>query len=168
MAMETAALSAPVKPVGGPSGAGPADASSDAAFQQALATNAPQAAATPTAARAAPEIHRAALPHRGGSVGQEVLDRMEGLHKGDLKVRTGSDFQPRAPEPVSVVLPPGPAASPLTAGATPADKPVDPNDGFEANLRNLKELYDQAVQVSLMTKSTGSFNGTLNKLMSAQ
>lgn len=167
MAMDPVTLSA-VKPVGSPAvGAGGADAvRNEAVFSQAMA-NAPQAA-TPVAARPMPEVHRAALPSsRGGAMGQQVLNGIEGLHQGDLKVRTGSGFQPRAPEPVSVVLPPGPAASPLASGAGP-ERAVDPNEGFEANLRNLKELYDQAVQVSLMTKSTGSFNGTINKLMSAQ
>jgi hypothetical protein len=111
------------------------------------------------------EVERSALP--AGSrdrLGHKVLDHIEGVQRGDARVRAEGTARGPVRPAVASVLPPGPAAQPLTAKAGPAQG----QDGFQVQLNSLKEMYDQAVQVSLMTKSTGALNGTVNKLTSAQ
>ncbi|MCP3413527.1 nodulation protein NolB [Bradyrhizobium brasilense] len=64
---------------------------------------------------------------------------------------------------------PGPAAQPLLQpvdiGAHAAVKPVDAD--FDAMVVNLRDVYSGAVQVSLVSKSTGAVSSSLNKLLSA-
>lgn len=168
MALDPVTISS-AAPIGPAKGIG-APQIPDAGFATALA-NAPASAAAPTAQATAAtqpprEISRAALPGgRGSSIGDQVLERIESVHKGDVRVRAGGSAQVAQAQPVSVVLPPGPASQALAPGGAGQ---AAGTDGFDAQLRNLREMYDQAVQVSLMTKSTGSLNGTINKLMSAQ
>lgn len=137
-------------------------------FPATLASIRPATAPSETPATITPrpttEVSRAALPGGGNRLGDTVLSHLGRIHQGDFSVR--SPLSPaNRPVSVSTVLPQGPAAGPLAP--TKAGKPEEP-DGFEVQLKNLKEMYDQAVQVSLMTKSTGALNGTVNKLMSAQ
>jgi hypothetical protein len=129
--------------------------------QPAAARNAPASLAPAQPAR---EVSRFSLPGGGHRLGDQVLTQLGKVHQGDVGVRAPATPAGKA-ESVAAVLPQGPAAGPLNGAQ--AGKPEAP-DGFQVQLTHLKEMYDQAVQVSLMTKSTGALNGTVNKLMSAQ
>jgi hypothetical protein len=125
----------------------------------------PAATGAPPPSQPASEVSRFALPGGGNRLGDQVLTRIESIHQGDLSVRARI-AGPGQPGAVAAVLPQGPAAAPLKTTSTPEAK--GEVDEFQVQLKNLKEMYDQAVQVGLMTKSTGALNGTVNKLMSAQ
>ncbi|PIU13624.1 nodulation protein NolB, partial [Methylobacterium sp. CG08_land_8_20_14_0_20_71_15] len=73
--------------------------------------------------------------------------------------------------------PPGPAAAPLRAEAAPAGPEIagqpttqpgqSRNPGFDAMLQQLEQVSGQVIQVSVVSKTTGSFTGSLNKLLSS-
>ncbi len=113
------------------------------------------------------EVGRGDVPaadHRN-ALGDKMIQQADRVHQGDISIRRSApEAMPN--NAVKVVLPPGPAAQSPAARTEGSGPPVD--DGFQSQLRNLKTLYDQAIHVSLLTKSTGSFNSTLNKLISAQ
>jgi hypothetical protein len=114
------------------------------------------------------EVGAGELPagDRRNALGDKMIQQADRVHQGDVTLRRGAS-DPIANNAVKVVLPPGPAArSPADTRVEGSSIAVD--DGFDAQIRNLKALYDQAIHVSLLTKSTGSFNSTLNKLISAQ
>jgi hypothetical protein len=96
-------------------------------------------------------------------MGHHVLDRLEALHRGDQRLRTVNAHQATDAPAVSLAgagLPRGPAAAPLNGGARPTD-------AFDVMLRNFEQVYQQSIQVGLMTKSTGAFTTSMNKLMSS-
>jgi hypothetical protein len=96
-------------------------------------------------------------------LGHHVLDRLETLYRGDQRLRTANAHSATDASPVALAgagLPRGPAAAPLN-GATRSD------DAFNAMLRNFEQVYQQSIQVGLMTKSTGAFTTSMNKLMSS-
>lgn len=125
-----------------------------------------------------PEV--AAGPHRtNGSIGHSILDSMNKVQKGDSAWRTPvPDRAQGAGDPVLKVAArqPGPAAAPLTADASrgPAiaghvetQPGQSANPGFDAMVRQLEQVSGQVVQVSVVSKTTGSFTGSLNKLLSS-
>lgn len=96
-------------------------------------------------------------------MGHHVLDRLESLYRGDQRLRTANAHSATESPPVALAgagLPRGPAAAPLN-GAT------NPTDAFNVMLRNFEQVYQQSIQVGLMTKSTGAFTTSMNKLMSS-
>ncbi|KRQ95013.1 nodulation protein NolB [Bradyrhizobium valentinum] len=96
-------------------------------------------------------------------VGHHVLDRLETLYRGDQRLRTPNAHSATDSPAVALAgagLPRGPAAAPLN-GAT------NSTDAFNVMLRNFEQVYQQSIQVSLMTKSTGAFTTSMNKLMSS-
>ena len=110
------------------------------------------------------EYHLTSLPsnpHNG--VGHHVLDRLETLYRGDQRLRTTSLNSATDAPAVALSgagLARGPAAAPLNAN----NKSADP---FNVMLRNFEQVYQQSIQVGLMTKSTGAFTTSMNKLMSS-
>ncbi|MTV18307.1 nodulation protein [Bradyrhizobium elkanii] len=63
------------------------------------------------------------------------------------------------------VIQPGPAAQPLDIGAHATVKPVAAD--FDSMMVNLRDVYRDVVQVSLVSKSTSAVSSSLNKLLSA-
>jgi hypothetical protein len=110
------------------------------------------------------EYHLTSLPQnpRDG-VGHHVLDRLETLYRGDQRLRTANSQSVTDTPPVALAgagLPRGPAAAPLNGQTRPAD-------AFNVMLRNFEQVYQQSIQVGLMSKSTGAFTSSMNKLMSS-
>ncbi|MCA6116464.1 hypothetical protein J6524_16380 [Bradyrhizobium sp. WSM 1738] len=96
-------------------------------------------------------------------MGHHVLDRLEALHRGDQRLRTANAHNAADSPAVGLAgagLPRGPAAAPLNGAARPTD-------AFDVMLRNFEQVYQQSIQVGLMTKSTGAFTTSMNKLMSS-
>jgi hypothetical protein len=127
---------------------------------------------------APPEV--AAAPHRGGdSIGRSVLDGVNRLQEGDRAWRTGAGAQPTtAHEPTLKVAArePGPAAAQIKGdpahGAQIAGHPTtqpgrSANPSFDGMIHQLEQVSGQVIQVSLVSKTTSSFTGALNKLLSS-
>jgi hypothetical protein len=110
------------------------------------------------------EYHLTSLPKNPqDGVGHHVLDRLETLYRGDQRLRTANAHSATDSPAVALAgagLPRGPAAAPLNGAAKSAD-------GFDVMLRNFEQVYQQSIQVGLMTKSTGAFTTSMNKLMSS-
>lgn len=110
------------------------------------------------------EYHLTSLPRNPqDGIGHHVLDRLETLYRGDQRLRTANASSATDSPPVALAgagLPRGPAAAPLHGVAKPADP-------FNVMLRNFEQVYQQSIQVGLMTKSTGAFTTSMNKLMSS-
>jgi hypothetical protein len=142
-------------------------------FAGSLAAAAQQSATQPTGAvpLAEPqrEISRSAT--RNDSLGERILDRLEEIHRGD-KLNNG-DIKKASSDPLLKVASaePGPAASALRALPTGADldnKAARGGSGqFKSMLEQLQETYGQVIQVSVVSKSSGSFTSSMNRLMSS-
>ena len=143
-----------------------ANASSEAsnvATSQA-STRAQESRQEATRVAAVREYNLTSLPRNPqDGMGHHVLDRLETLYRGDQKLRTANAHSATESPPVALAgagLPRGPAAAPLN-GAT------NSTDAFNVMLRNFEQVYQQSIQVGLMTKSTGAFTTSMNKLMSS-
>jgi hypothetical protein len=110
------------------------------------------------------EYHLTSLPRSPqDGIGHHVLDRLEIIYRGDQRLRTANASSDAGSQPVALAgagLPRGPAAAPLN-GVTKSGDP------FNVMLRNFEQVYQQSIQVGLMTKSTGAFTTSMNKLMSS-
>jgi hypothetical protein len=154
-----------------------------APFSQALVRVASASAAGAHANPGEPvrEVPVAAAPadaRSGSSLGQQILDNIENLHRSDQSLSRSSMTSPSRPAPGpdlvvrTTMLAPGPAAAPLAAGgpwelrSRNASGGSDPGD-FNAMLHALEQVSAHAIQVSVVSKTTGSFTSSLNKLMSA-
>ncbi|MCJ2013125.1 nodulation protein NolB [Methylobacterium sp. J-076] len=134
-------------------------------------------AEAPPRAPAAAEVN--ARPRRSEpSIGDRVLDRLNAVQKGDAATKGagpaasafGYGQAPQVarvePGPAAIQLRPAPAEGP--AGAGPSGGQPDgfrPAD-FTDMLNQLRQVSSHVVQVSVVTKTTGSFTGSLNKLLS--
>ncbi|GLS46846.1 nodulation protein NolB [Methylobacterium brachythecii] len=139
----------------------------------------PQAGHVGGEPRRAPAAEVAAGPHRSGdSIGHRILDRIGSLQKGDAALRTpGVTQAPTTNEPgLKIASRPGPAETmPRPDGARSADvagrvttQPgKSENPGFDAMLHQMQAVGGQVIQVSVVSKTTGSFTGSLNKLISS-
>lgn len=123
------------------------------------------AAARPQAGTAAPaqpsaEIARART--ETASLGERILENLSTVHRGRSAPASNSA------EPTLKSPQPGPAEQSLTQPNT-AKLPIKPAsaDNFEAMIASLQGVYNNVIQVSLVSKSTGSFSSSVNKLMSA-
>lgn len=97
------------------------------------------------------------------SLGERILENLSAVH------RRGAAPATPGTEP-AIVRAAGPAEQSLLqpGGAAPRmqGKPQGA-DNFEAMVATLHSVYSNVIQVSLISKSTGSFSSSLNKLMSA-
>ncbi|WP_333932786.1 nodulation protein NolB [Bradyrhizobium sp. CCBAU 51745] len=144
----------------------PAVAGEQARFEQSLAQVASnQGSAVPPADRlaAAPpmlEVQRTNV--LASPPGDRILQTLSSIYQG----RT-------VPPPIASAavtgVQPGPAAQPLlqadNAGAHAAVKPVGTD--FESMMTNLRDVYRDVIQVSLVSKGTSAVSSSLNKLLSA-
>ena len=121
-----------------------------------------------------------AQPHRAGdSIGDRVLDGMNRVQKGDVawRGRPGPAGQvPEGPTLKVATRLPGPAEAPMRPDAArgpeiaghPTTQPgQSDNPGFDGMVRQMEQVSAQVIQVSVVTKTTGSFTGSLNKLLSS-
>lgn len=98
------------------------------------------------------------------SLGERILQNLSAVHRGGGAPPAGGT------EPAIVRgAQPGPAEQPLQHGGAGPRMPGKPqgSDNFEAMVATLHSVYNNVIQVSLVSKSTGSFSSSLNKLMSA-
>lgn len=133
---------------------------------------------SPARPGAAAEV-RAAPRHSGDSIGHRVLDGMDRVQKGDVAWRGRPGPAGTAPEGPTLKVAtrqPGPAESamrpetyrgPEIAGHPTTQPGQSQNPGFDAMVRQLEQVSGQVVQVSVVTKTTSSFTGSLNKLLSS-
>lgn len=122
---------------------------------------------------------RAAPRHSGDSIGHRVLDGMDRVQKGDVAWRGQPGPAGAAPDGPALKVAtrlPGPAESamrpdayrgPEIAGHPTTQPGQSSNPAFDGMVRQLEQVSGQVVQVSVVTKTTSSFTGSLNKLLSS-
>ncbi|MGQ4274898.1 nodulation protein NolB [Terrihabitans sp. B22-R8] len=149
--------------------AGMAPAADSAAFQnsvtQVAAADGARSQAAPGAFATSPvnsasEVSR--TTGRTASLGERILENLANVHQGNSAQASASPMQVSAPSATEKPL--------LQAGASngAAARPHKPApDNFDAMIETLQSVYNNVIQVSLVSKSTGSFSSSLNKLMSA-
>ena len=117
------------------------------------------------------ELQRTSMMPSENALGNQVLHRLEALHRGDQKLHTNGPNTGAEHSSVAIVgvgTQPGPAAGPLNTGSAHDKRLAGASiDQFNVMLRNFEQIYQQSVQVGLMTKSTGAFTTSMNKLMSS-
>jgi hypothetical protein len=127
---------------------------------------APSAAAVP-AAEPQREISRATT--RNDSLGERILDRLEAIHRNDRLGNADVKKAPSTPLLKVASAEPGPAASALRelpSGAPELAKETRTGQ-FSHMLEQLQKTYGQVIQVSVVSKSSGSFTSSMNRLMSS-
>ncbi|MCA6105790.1 nodulation protein NolB [Bradyrhizobium cenepequi] len=151
---------------------GPAQATTQTAAQgQEFARS--FAAARETAAPVPPaepsrEISRPTT--RNDSLGERILDRLEAIHRNDKLSSGDVKKAPSAPLLKVASAEPGPAASALRevpSGAPELAAKETRTGQFSHMLEQLQKTYGQVIQVSVVSKSSGSFTSSMNRLMSS-
>jgi hypothetical protein len=171
--------SVPTKIVAAPlrlSGSAAASAPGDGAqFARALAGVASPAAVPGPAREPMREVQGAGTRGSATGLGQQFINGLEQIHRGDQSLkRPGHGPASSAaalPAVSAAALAPGPAAAPLRAAPSRGQAAVgtgatDPTD-FGSMLRSLEQVYTHAIQVAVVTKTSGSFTSSMNKLMSS-
>ncbi|MGY3146157.1 hypothetical protein ACVWYQ_003156 [Bradyrhizobium sp. USDA 3397] len=144
-------------------GCSPAHAQFDESLAQAASNQGAASSVTDRApAPLLPEVQRAVMSP--SPLGDRVLQSISAIHQG-------RPFPSGAGEPdPSKDLQLGPAAEPVLrvqqVEVHPAGKP-EGVDLFDSALANLRDVYNGVIQVSLLSKGTGSVSSSLNKLLSA-
>ncbi|WP_085965841.1 nodulation protein NolB [Bradyrhizobium japonicum] len=144
----------------------PAAAGEQARFEQSLAQVAPnQGSAFPSAnppAATPPILEVQRTNVLASPPGDRILQTLSGIYQGRA-------VSPAIAPAVVNGVQPGPAPQPLlpadNAGANAAVKPVGAD--FESMMTNLRDVYKDVVQVSLVSKGTSAVSSSLNKLLSA-
>jgi hypothetical protein len=112
----------------------------------------------------ASEISRPAV--QAGAPGERMLRSLSAIYRNNPVASVPVGGGPARPSGVKA----GPAErlllQPDGPGARVAGKQPGP-DNFESTMANLRDVYNGVIQVSLVTKSTGSVSSSLNKLLSA-
>ncbi|MGY8678333.1 nodulation protein NolB [Bradyrhizobium sp. UFLA05-153] len=102
-----------------------------------------------------------------GPLGESVLQKLSSLYRGNAVAPVAVSDGATLPK----VVHPGPAEQPLLLqpGTTGTSIPGGPQgvDGFSTMVTHLKGIYNNAIEVSLVSKSTNSAGSSLNKLLSA-
>lgn len=140
----------------------------DMQFNQSLAQLAPQQGASGSSPVSMPaptpahEIHR--MSNQPSSLGARILENFASMHRAqNPQAAASTDPVVRTAEPgAAETALQGPAAAALRAQGRPV-----PADNFDAMIETLQHVYGNVIQVSLVSKSVGSFGSSLNKLMSA-
>ncbi|WP_053082102.1 nodulation protein NolB [Methylobacterium aquaticum] len=139
----------------------------------------PRAGGPDAPTRPVPAEVRASPRGSGDSIGHRVLDGLDRVQSGDVAWRSRPGPAGAAPDGPTLKVAtrqPGPAESPMRPDAPrgpeiaghPTTQPgQSSNPGFDGMMRQLEQVSGQVVQVSLVTKTTGSFTGSLNKLLSS-
>ncbi|WID99710.1 nodulation protein NolB (plasmid) [Bosea vestrisii] len=96
------------------------------------------------------------------SLGERILQNLSAVHRGQSTSAAGGvESALKAPQPgpaeQSLAQPNGPRLPAKVASA----------DNFDAMIASLQGVYNNVIQVSLVSKSTGSVSSSVNKLMSA-
>ncbi|MDI4231934.1 nodulation protein NolB [Bradyrhizobium sp. Arg237L] len=128
---------------------------------------APSAAAVPPAE---PQREISRPTTRNDSLGERILDRLEAIHRNDKLGNADVKKAPSAPLLKVASAEPGPAASALreVPSGAPDLTAKDTRTGqFSHMLEQLQKTYGQVIQVSVVSKSSGSFTSSMNRLMSS-
>lgn len=128
--------------------------------------------------RAPPEV--SAGPRQSGhSIGRSVIDGVNTMQKGDAAWRSGGPGKSpptneptlkvasREPGPAAAKLQPDASHGPEVAGHPKTQPGKSENPSFDHMVQQLEQVSGQVVQVSIVSKTTGSFTGSLNKLLSS-
>ena len=155
--------------------AGVASAADGARFARALSASlSPSVAGAPD--KPVQEIQRAGTRSSGSTgLGHQILNSLDNLYRNSQSLRPAGVTQPSAlgpaPDVRTAALTPGPAAALLAAKPSNARLPAASGSiegvDFDSMLRSLEQVYTHAIQVSVVTKTTGSFTSSMNKLMSS-
>ncbi|WP_245444681.1 nodulation protein NolB [Microvirga sp. KLBC 81] len=110
------------------------------------------------------EVQRATT--QTSPLGERVLQTLSAMYRSNTVPSAAASSESALAKSVQ----PGPAAQrlprPEGVGVRTAGQP-EGADRFEPMLANLRDVYNSAIQVSLVTKSTGAVTSSLNKLLSA-
>ncbi|WP_246787970.1 nodulation protein NolB [Bradyrhizobium sp. CCBAU 53421] len=146
----------------------PAAAGEQAHFEQSLAQAASNQSATSSVADRAAVIPPVSEVQRANTLanppGDRILEALSSMYHSHVGAPAAGNVS-FAPS----VIQPGPAAQPLLQsldiGAHATVKPVAAD--FDSMMVNLRDVYRDVVQVSLVSKSTSAVSSSLNKLLSA-
>ncbi|WIW50377.1 nodulation protein NolB (plasmid) [Bradyrhizobium sp. 62B] len=140
-------------------------------FQEHLAKAATEQGAASLVADSAlappvPEVQRAVT--QTDLPGDRILQNLLGGHLGNPYPLTAlpSIVEPGPSKSVQL----GPAAQPISRSDGDDVRPVGQPEGaekFESALQNLRDVYNGAIQVSLISKSTSAVASSMNKLLAA-
>jgi len=115
-----------------------------------------------------------ATTRAGTGFGHQLLDSIEHLYRTSESLRpsatAAASSAGASPVARSAAVAPGPAAAylaPQASGARPPAALKAEGAEFDGMLRSLEHVYTHAIQVSVVTKTTGSFTASMNKLMSS-
>jgi hypothetical protein len=136
-------------------------------YAAARETAAPSAAAVPPA-EPQREINRPTT--RNDSLGERILDRLEAIHRNDKLGNGDAKKAPSTPLLKVASAEPGPAASALRevpSGAPELAAKETRTGQFSYMLEQMQKTYGQVIQVSVVSKSSGSFTSSMNRLMSS-
>ncbi|WBL81365.1 hypothetical protein I3J27_13405 [Bradyrhizobium xenonodulans] len=115
------------------------------------------------------EIDRPAS--RNDSLGERILDRLEAIHRADKLGNSNAKKATTGPVVKVAASEPGPAATALRELPSQSDlatrAPRDGSGQFKGMLEQLQQTYGQVIQVSVVSKSSGSFTSSMNRLMSS-
>ncbi|MBH5371152.1 nodulation protein NolB [Bradyrhizobium sp. CNPSo 4016] len=151
-----------------PSACSPAATGEQGGFEQALAQAASSEGAAarvadrPVVAPPLMEVQRATT--LANPPGERVLHTLSGMYHSHAVPSSGGGV------PTAVTrLQPGPASQPVfqsdDVGGHAAVKPVGTD--FDSMMVNLRDVYRDVIQVSLVSKGTSAVSSSLNKLLSA-
>ncbi|WP_198029589.1 nodulation protein NolB [Bradyrhizobium sp. WSM3983] len=148
----------------------PAAIGEDSQFQQSLARAASiQEGASSAADRVAlapsESVVQRAIP-QASPRGERVLQGLSAMSRTNL-IPSVVDTAPAVA--VSRVVQPGPAAQPLLQqqGESRAVGGPEGVGNFESAMANLRDVYSDVIQVSLVSKSASAVSSSLNKLLSS-
>lgn len=148
-------------------------------FTQAYAVVSQQHSVAPQQAGAVPtpeparEISRITThsPTYGQTLGGRILDRLEAIHRGDRSRNGDAKTSASMPTVKVASLEPGPAAAALRelpTGAEATARPASKEPAqFKDMLEQMQQVYGQVIQVSVVSKTTGNFTSSMNRLMSS-
>ncbi|WP_141697730.1 nodulation protein NolB [Bradyrhizobium yuanmingense] len=144
----------------------PAAAGEQAGFEQSLAqVSANQGSALPPADRpvaASPILEVQRTNVLASPPGDRILQTLSSMYQGRA-------VPPAVASAAVTNVQPGPATQPLlqmdNVGAHADVKPVGAD--FESMMTNLRDVYRDVIQVSLVSKGTSAVSSSLNKLLSA-
>jgi hypothetical protein len=133
-----------------------------------VAQASPPGAAAPASTVDGPvvEVGGAGRNNRNGqssAVGETVLRYMEALHESGRRTREKAPVAADAGVRLVVATEPGPAAAALAPpGQASPQQAAD--DGFEANLRAVKQLQEYAISVNLAANAVSAATGAIKTL----
>ncbi|MFB9262254.1 nodulation protein NolB [Bradyrhizobium erythrophlei] len=131
-----------------------------ASDQRAASSSADRAAFVPSVSELQRVVTQASPP------GERVLQSLSAMYRSDTVPSAAVGSVSASLRDVQ----PGPAARPLLPAEDVGPRTAGKAEGvenFESMLANLRDVYKDVIQVSLVSKSTSAVSSSLNKLLSA-